>query len=141
LTDYESRKKDYYKETFYDYFFLKLIFVIDLIINILITVDIIIILKNSFTFFEQINGIKNDYKKLNKFEEDKSNSEDENNYIYTGLDMNKYILREYAISGCPRYLFYVLNKIHKINENKIDENFDINSTNNMRIKDLMDETY
>ena len=141
LTDYESRKNGYYQKTFYDYFFLKLIFVIHLIINFLITVDIIIILKNSFTFFEKINGIKSDYLKLNKVEEDKSDSEDDKNYIYVGLDMNKYILREYPINGCPRYLFYVLNKINKTNENKDDENFDINSTNNMKIKQLMDETY
>ena len=141
LADYESRKNDYYRETFYDYFFLKLIFVIDLIINILITVDIIIILKNSFTFFEKIKGIKNDYIKLNKVGEDKSDSDDDKNYMYIGLDMDKYILREYAINGCPRYLFYVLNKINKTNENKYDENFDIDSTNNMKIKELMDETY
>ena len=141
LTDHDSRKNDYYKETFYDYFFLKLIFVIDLIINILITADIVLILKNSFTFFEKINGIKNDYIKINKVEEVKSDSENEQNYIYVGLDMDKYILSEYAIDGFPRYLFYVLNKINKANENKDDDNFDINSKNNMKVKHLMDESY
>ena len=141
LTDHDSRKNNYYKETFYDYFFLKLIFVIDLIINILITADIILILKYSFTFFEKINGIKNDYIKLNKVAEEKSDSEDDQNYIYIGLDMDKYILNEYTINGFPKHLFYVLNKINKANENKEEENFDINSKNDLKVKHLMDETY
>lgn len=141
LTDHDSRKNNYYRETFFDYFFLKLIFVIDLIINILITVDIILILKNSFTLFEKISGIKNDYIKINKVSEDKSDKDDEKNYIYIGLDNYQYVLSEYTIYGFPRYLFYVLHKIFKTNENKDDESFDINSKNNLKVKELMDETY
>ena len=141
LTDHDSRKNNYYRETFFDYFFLKLIFVIDLIINILITVDIILILKNSFTLFEKISGIKNDYIKINKVSEDKSDKDDEKNYIYIGLDNYQYVFSEYTIYGFPRYLFYVLHKIFKTNENKDDESFDINSKNNLKVKELMDETY
>lgn len=149
LADYDIRKNEYYKGTFYDYFFLKYIFVIDLIINILICVDIILILKNSFTFFEKINGIKNDYIKINKTQnrdgekdaEDKSDKNNEKKYIYVGHDMEKYILSEYIIDGYPRYLLYVLNKVNRMNEKKDDENFDINSKNNMKIKENMDESY
>jgi len=149
LADYDIRKNEYYKGTFYDYFFLKYIFVIDLIINILITVDIIFILKNSFAFFEKINGIKNDYIKINKKPngdgekdaEDKSDKDGEKKYIYVGHDMEKYILSEYIIDGYPRYLLYVLNKVNRMKESKDDINFDINSKNNMKIKQNMDESY
>ena len=145
VTDNYGRKNDYYGEDRLDYFLLRVIFIIHLILNILIIINIGLIFKKCIELLTSIYKIRKDYAELNdnNTQKDKKGISNKNindggelKFIYDGLDLHHYTLNEYVINDLPRYLFYVLDA--KKSKNEINIHLNLKNSFQSRNEEMID---